>query len=632
MTSIANYSLTTVDRTPWWRTTKDNLAERIFSAVDFLDNQQPYNRERNLRSLRLYSDHEALGFSSGTYSKPEMGQFGQRPNKMTLNVVRSVVDAAVNRIGNRRTRPFALTFQGDFSQQKKAKRLNQFMMGQFNISNVYDAGQEALTDSGITGTGIVKNYEIDGRIICERVFINELRIDDQEAIYGNPRQMFQVRTIPKDVIRGSFPEAKFKGIIDDCGIIDNADIDPSQSLSDLGTIIEAWHLPCKPGATDGRHTIAVSSGVLFDEPWDLGHFGLSFIRWGRRRIGFWGAGLADNLQGIQLEINLILRKIQTLMRLATSHVFIHKGSKIVKSHLSNEDWGVIEYVGQQPIFATVQAVSPEYFAHLDRLYQRAFEQSGVSELAATGKKPAGLNSGKALLEFSDIQSIRFSLVEKDLDEFYLDIADQQIALAKKIYERDGSYAVVTSSGRKMDLVNWSEIDMDRDKFILQVYPTAFLPQTPAGKWEQIAQMVEVGVLTSDEVSQLLDYPDLESITSLRNSPIQYAELVIETMVEKGRYLPPDPHSNLELNLRMVTFALLRAQLNDVPEERLELLRQYITDTDAILKELAAMAQQAQIDQVTQAQQLAQPPPPPIEQQLAQLEGQAAPQPPQEAPL
>jgi hypothetical protein len=253
----------------------------------------------------------------------------------------------------------------------------------------------------------------------------------------------------------------------------------------------------------------------------------------------------------------------------------------------NGGGGVIEYVGQQPIFTTIQSVSPEYFDHLDRLWQRAFELAGISELSATSRKPAGLNSGRAIIEFSDIETERFAIIGQDLERFYLNIAEQQIDLAKQISDETGSYAVIASDGREAELIDWSEVDMERDSFLMQTYPVAFLPQTPSGKWEIVAQMIESGFIGQDEAAELLDYPDLESVTDRQNAPVRYADLLIENMLEKGIYTPPDPHSNLALNVKLITFALLQAETNNAPEERLDLMRQYVADADAMLAEAQA---------------------------------------------
>jgi hypothetical protein len=567
-------------REQWWRAKKPDVANAIFETVTFLDDNQLASSMRNLRVLRLYADSDTEGLTPAEYANRDIIRI-DRTNRITMNVVKSVVDTAVAKIGKQKPRPFALTFKGNFSQQRRAKRLNQFMMGQFGASDVYKNAQEAVKDAAIFGTGFIKNYEKNGKIVAERVFPNEILVDDEESIYGEPRQLFQHKVVTKEVLRSMFPEGKFRQAIDEASLV-RGDQDVSKGIGDMASIVEAWHLPSGPDANDGRHVIAISDKALLDEPWDSERFPFSIFRWNKRPLGYWGEGLVDPLKGIQFEINLILRKIQALMRLATSHVFIHKGSKIVKSHLTNDDWGVIEYVGQAPIFTTIQSVSPEYFSHLDRLWTRAFELAGISELAATSKKPAGLNSGRAIIEFQDAETERFALIGQELERFYLDIADQQIDIAKEIHDRDGEYAVVSQAGREVELIEWDEVQLERDKFLMQVYPVGFLPQTPAGKWEVVAQMMEAGFLGKDEAGTLLDYPDLDAITSLQNSPIHYAELVVELILDKGQFVAPDPHSNLLLNVKIATFALLRGQLNNVPENRLEMLRQYINDANNLL--------------------------------------------------
>lgn len=608
------------NRQSWWLM-DDDVNQQIFADVDFLDRQQPHNRRRNYRSLRLYSDLQGFGgmYGIGGTSKQNIidtVRSNNNDSRITLNVIRSVVDAATSRIGQNKARPFALTHEGDFVLQQRAKRLNKFIQGQFSASKTYPAGQEVLIDAAITGTGAIKIYEQDSKIVTERVWIDEFLIDEQQAVYGDPRDLFQVRNVAKSRLMEDYAELKEE--IEAAGILRDPQADAS-ALSPMATVVEAWHLPSYPGATDGRHVLCIGNAIFVDEPWHKSHFPVVFLRWTKRRLGFFGEGLSDNLKGIQFEVNLILRKIQSLMRLATSHVFIHRGSKVVKSHLSNEDWGVIEYVGQQPIFTTIQAISPEYFQHLDRLYSRAFEQSGVSELSATGRKPAGLNSGKSIIEYNEIQSERFALIGQAFEEFYMDVAKQQIELAKEIYKRDGKYAVVTQSGRKMEIVDWSEIDLEADQYMLQIYPTSFLPQTPAGKWEQVAQMIEVGFVSKDEASLLMDYPDLEAVTSLNNSPLSYANMIIEQMLGKGKYVAPDPHSDLQLNVKTMTYALLKAQTDEVPEDRLDLLRQYIADATAVLAEAAAQSMEMQ-QQVPPGAPQGGPPPGGPAPDMAQLAG------------
>jgi hypothetical protein len=55
------------------------------------------------------------------------------------------------------------------------------------------------------------------------------------------------------------------------------------------------------------------------------------------------------------------------------------------------------------------------------------------------------------------------------------------------------------------------------------------------------------------------------------------------MIEKGRYHPPETFSNLEFAIQRVQSAYLRAKIDKVPEERLELLRRYMDDAIRVLQ-------------------------------------------------
>jgi hypothetical protein len=78
-------------------------------------------------------------------------------------------------------------------------------------------------------------------------------------------------------------------------------------------------------------------------------------------------------------------------------------------------------------------------------------------------------------------------------------------------------------------------------------------------------------------------------------------MLLEQMLEKGVYIPPEPFSDLELSIRVIQSAYLRAKINGVPEERLDLLRRYIEDCVNLLTQMQIEAQEAQM--AAQQQQL-----------------------------
>ncbi len=559
----------------WWNKPKNNAHESIVGVIQRIDNAQGYKYDQNLHHLRLYSNFAATSLSSSGYSVPSTDA------RIKMNLIKSVVDSATSRIGTVRPRPLFLTDKGSWSQQKKAKGLNKFVMGLFHHLRQYELGLKVFKDAAIFGLGIQHiTTTTDHRIHIERVFPNELIIDDVEAKYGEPRSMFRHKEIGSYQLARLYPE--HKAAIESSGFVrqDGYGYGYDQGFHPISWV-EAWHLPSGPGANDGRHVICTSGATLVDEPWEQDSFPMAFFRWSERPLGFTGIGLAEELGDIQLEINWILQKIQRLMTLATTQVWAHEGS-INKNLLSNEDMAFREYRGQPPIFMPVQSVSPEYFSQLDRLWARGFETAGISQLTATGQKPAGLNSGAALREHQDIQSLRFLSVQQRWESFYLEVARQMIAQAKYIdEEKPGGFSIMAPGDRALESLDFKDIDMDKEKYTIHVYPTSLLPETPAGKLQTIQELGQISPEIQRVMLSQLDFPDVDSAISLINAPLEMADKLIESMLDAGEYRPPEPLMDLDLTINRMTHALIKADVDGAPDDRLELLRRFISEADAL---------------------------------------------------
>ena len=60
-------------------------------------------------------------------------------------------------------------------------------------------------------------------------------------------------------------------------------------------------------------------------------------------------------------------------------------------------------------------------------------------------------------------------------------------------------------------------------------------------------------------------------------------MAIEEMVENGNFVSPEPYMNLEYGIVRFQQAYNLAILNQVPEERLELLRRWISQAEALIQ-------------------------------------------------
>jgi hypothetical protein len=593
------YSVQQTDR--WWKANKLDIGKALVGDIKSLQEKLRYRSDRNLDNLRLYSNQNVQSLQGDGYDQSDPFD----PDRLVLNICQSVVNAVTAKISTNRPRCMPLTEGGNWELQQQAKQLGKFFDGQFYQSQIYRNSRDIFRDACIYGTGAIK-FHADWRdkenpqIAAERKLIDNILVDPIDGRYGRPRMLHEVVEISREVALATWPDRKRE--------IKAATLWGTEQGGQIGyadpiTIGEGWHLPSSPTSGDGRHVIACDSGPLLDEPWRIERFPTAFFRWLVESLGFYGGALIDQEKGIQTEINKILLKISQHMHLASSFIMANRGAKVVKEHLVNTPWTLLEYTGDAPVFATVQSISPEYFMQLDRLYAKAFEIAGITQLFATGLKPKGLDSGKAQREYKDTESERFMDVSQAWEELHFrDIPEILVDIAQEIDEAaEGGYSVLAvGEDDTLERIAWQDVNLEREKYILQLHPTSFLPKQPAFKFQAVKEILEVSPEMQPYALELLDYPDLKAKTKQITAPTRYIEKVTDRMLYgkgddlEALYEPPDAFTKPELAMEIARGKLLDAKINNAPPERLELLMRYMTEVEALQEQLKeeAMAQAA----------------------------------------
>lgn len=561
-------------RDHWWTVKDETVHESVFSALQYLDESQSHHRVSNLHHLRLYSNRIASGLGGRDYSIQSHGE------KLRLNIVRSVIDAAVAQMATNRPRPMYLTEKGSYAIRTRAKRLGKFVMGQFYAIDQYHIAQDVFLDAAIFGTGFEKIYEMGGKICAERVFPDEIIIDDSEARYGFPRQLFQHKQINREVLARSALGKKFRDEIETAGLI-REEHNYSDSASDPVSIVEAWHLPSSPTADDGRHIICVSNATLVDEEWKRESFPFAVFRWSKSPLGYLGTGIAEELTPIQVEINYLVGKVQEIANNITNSLWVRKGENI--GRISNKVNSLNTYTNSLPQMLTLGVIPPELLQQIQYLEQKAYQLVGISQLAATSQKPAGLNSGVALNTYNDIGSQRFMHVGQRWEHFHVrQVAELILDCARDIEERgDGDLEVLAQGDKDVESIKFSEVSIERDKYVTKSWPVSLFPDTPSGKLDTIEKLAGV----SDEVQKylipLLDFPDFDAVRSRINAPYELVEKQLELMLDHGKAQTPIPFMDLDLARHQGTLALLEATKDDQPDDKVELLRQWLDKLDGL---------------------------------------------------
>ena len=559
----------------WYEQDKFNAHSVAFNTVTAIENDQVRYYEQYKIYASLYKDQQIVGFTPGEYrrSQEDLGS-----EQISYNVIRSCVDSLLSKIAMNHPAPKFLTNNGSEDFQESAKQMEKFVNGVMLEQKVQDKTVKQFRDSLIYGIGFIKIFGMDDDIKIENIHPSRMVWDNNAALDCEPNELFQKTYMDKSKLIALFPKNK--------NDIESAKVKTiNSSLSIVRELVEVWEC-WRKGTTEnpGRHIIFSENTTFFDEPYTKDSFPFSVMRYSDDVMGWFGIGLAEQLDGIQFEVNSVLYKIQRNMKLlSVPYLIKEKGSNVADEHLLNNDEArLVEYTGTKPEVVTPPAVNQQVFQYLEQLYQRAFEIAGISQLSATSQKPSGLNSGVALRTFNDIETQRFSIVARRWENLFIDIAKNIIRTAQGLMNEDEGYEVRFVGNNIVEKVNFKDVDLDESKYVLQVYPASSLPNTPAGKLQSVIELVQSQMIDPKEGRALLDFADLEKSNRLATASIDDLEAMFEHFLSKGKYIAPLPFQDLPMGIKLGVSYYLRAKMDGVKESRLDLVLRWIEEASDML--------------------------------------------------
>lgn len=621
----------------WWtdaHSEEKDRAKCIRKCAGQIWEDQTAVRQEMLRAARLYGSIPLLGLSPKLYRRRAVSL---RRSKLALNVIKSVSDTYVAMVTDDEPRVSFDTNGADWGLQQKAQRLEQFNDGIFFDTDVYDLTPQLHLDAALFGAGVVKPYiEWNGwdeepqnandeaaaakargddaeekreqpAIRYQRVHLWRLLRDDEEWFSGRGWTQYELTYVDKLALMEEYPDRASDidtmssgNDFDEWG---NDDAAFGDIESDDVCVIEAWKRPRTKTSGDGLHVIMAGDVILFEEEWGETDFPHEMLYRLRPAFGgVMGDALAAELEGIQFEINVLLQKIQRAHHLlAAGHWLVENGSEIATGTIDNQIGSIIRYRGIPPDLKVVESVAPDVYQQLDRLYSRAFEIVGVSQMESQGSLPAGLKSGEAILQWSQVTSKRFQPSYRLYQTFMVKLARKNIALARKIAERCPSYAVKATGPEMMETVKWADADMEDYEFLMKPKATNELAEEPSGKLEILQGLVNAGFAPAkgDVARMFAGHLDLKSYTSFMDATYDWTMSLIEDIVNKGVYIGPEPFltkSQMIDSISRFQAAYFQAsRKKGIPPERLRMLQDWMVAATELV--------------TTDALKLPEPPPP-----------------------
>lgn len=578
-------------RYSWWKKSGDAMAGEIEATIKFLARHNSAYIEQLTVSTRLYGNTSAFSLMGSAFTRASSVAPSPSAQRISFNLCQSVVDTLTSQIAKNKIIPTFITSGAKWGMQRKAENLSRFVSGCFYENKVHRKGVAGFRDGAVWGDGIVHVYRTaDDRVGVARCLPHEFLTDNVEAmVSGQSMQLHRIQIVDRESLIEEFRQMPKKDFDRIEAIIRHAmpanmqEVSGQGSAGDLVTVTSSWRLKSGPEATDGVYAITMDAKELIREQYDKDYYPFPKFQYSKRLLGDKGQGACERLQNLQGEINRLMILIQKSMWLGGSFkVLIKRGSKIVTQHLNNEVGAIVEYTDEPPQYVTPPMIQQEIYPYVDALIEKGFRQEGVSMLQASSVKPMGINSGRALREYDNIAEDRQLEIGQAMEDFYLEVAKQMIDVVKDIFKDKGNYNVTWPGVRFIETIDWKDVNLKEDEYVLKAFPTSSLPEEPAAKLETIQEYMQAGLISPRAGRKLMRTEDLEMSDMLASASEDLICKTIEDIIY-DKVLDdsdiPDGNWDLQLAKQLAVEYYNFALVNNCPEENLALLRDWMGYVD-----------------------------------------------------
>lgn len=498
--------------------------QKCQSVIDGVLQQRTYQAARYLNDVTIdlnYLTEWNEGLWNYRFYNLQDSDLAQSPK---INVIKSVIDTLVSKLANQKVRPYLNPVNGLFSTRKIAKQAQQYFDIVYDKEHVQEKVSKAYRNACIFGIGYLFYNPFTKTIDVPGTW--QVGICNTEKGYGKPTKLliedrnFPITQLGNYGIKEKYTSeyVNFKLFFDTIEhkmyvLINGKKVKEEKYEGDCIPVVEVYN------------TVPI---------------------FGTRTIS-----IVDELDGIQTNIDLINQKISTAAQLTPGNVtYVQAGSNLNATDISNRT-GMAYTVKMGPgqnqlpvVNVTPAPFDPMWQSLLDSYVKQAYEIVGVSQLSAQSQKPAGLDSGVALQTLSDIESDRFMVQLQGYTNAFVDLANLIIEV-----NTDGS--ILPKSVDTAEY-SWEDIRKQKDLFKVQFSAMSILSKDPQTKLQQIMQLTQIGLITTDKLATYLDSPDLEDVYRGASAIKDAIDATISNAIEKDEYEIPDYISYQSLLTELIT--------------------------------------------------------------------------------
>lgn len=556
----------------WGRTNRQqNMASSLTGY------QAYFNRKRPIRTTG--------GFVNITPFGPMVSPAGSARSISYFNLTAVIVDTLTAKLASIDITPQIATNKANSKGRKLADDLNYLLKGLFLKHDVSHQINDAFKRAMITRKAGIQVRVGKNDVEFETVRLEDVIVDPLDSYYNKPKKLVLRRLRSLQEMKLKYP--KFAKELDGCAQLN---LSVNYSHDNTPMLIETEAFCLNTYREKGRHTITVNNCDLVDEDWDKNYFPVLFVDYNEPLIGFTGESITDELEPLQVELNRLFQSMQTILRIVSvPRVFIDGNSDVNESKFTNIPGEIIKYNsanGLAPIIHNGAGMPPEIPAQIKALIEYAYSRSGLTSMDTQGQQMAGSGnqSGEALKTIVDIKSERWRYLEGLYEQAHINMAS---LLFKELKGKDFKVSVLDRHIGLKELSTKSIPNVD-SSYIIQIYPVSSLPDGISDRIDSVERLMNLGLITKDKVYDLFKLPDVESEVAKISAPSKIVDKVLDDIVETKKYQYPEPYYDIDYALIASKREYCWAKMQKDSEEVQKLLRRFINDTIALIKERDAM--------------------------------------------
>jgi len=501
---------------------------------------------------------------------------------------------------------------GTFAEREFAEDATSAIQGVLEECGYRREEERAATDAlAASGSGFLRIAPdfAQSTVVCRRVNPLDVLFDEVEARDGLPQSLLIRHNLDKGVAASSF-DVRLEGMHVYGTFNDREEAflgaDPIDILADERIIkrrnrVEVWegiHRPSRflsPGnaSPDGMQLYACNGATLACNEWDSPRFDVVDFTPIPSFSGLYGIPLMRFLASPQLELEVVdLRMQRAIRRLGGVSIASPRSAKVSPRQLTNDSGMVFEYDGQvMPQGLVVPPFHDSVLTYRQMLDSDIVKFSGQNMTAATGQIPPNLTnvSGKALNTALDTGSRVNAYILRERERCIVRVTDLVLDAIAKLVEKQPNLTARFLRGKGYKEIRWRDILEQRHKFVLRCKPINALSTHPTARLQQATELLAQRAIDNTEWRRITRIGDVKANDMRVLAPEDRIEMLLDQIVATGKYRWPEEFYDLAMCLQVGVEYYQMAQCQDVPEDRLMLLRQWCTDTQALIEKAEADA-------------------------------------------